>query len=307
MHYTLNQLQVFLKVAQTQSVTKAAEQLHLTQPAVSIQLKNFQAQFDIPLTEVVGRKIYITEFGKEIAEAASEIINQVNGINQKTLQYKGQLAGRLKITIVSTAKYVMPYFLSEFLRRNPGVELLMDVTNKQRVIESLEDNEVDFSMVSILPQKLNLEHIDLLPNKLYLVGNSKASINESLTINEQFNTLNWIYREKGSGTRQMMEAFVEQSHWSIAKKIELTSNEAVKQAIIAGLGFSIMPLIGLKNELNNGDIKIFPLEGLPMATMWQLVWVKGKNHSPVAQAFIAYIKREAPAIIQKNFEWYIKY
>jgi DNA-binding transcriptional LysR family regulator len=115
MHYTLNQLQVFLKVAQTQSVTKAAEQLHLTQPAVSIQLKNFQAQFDIPLTEVVGRKIYITEFGKEIAEAASEIINQVNGINQKTLQYKGQLAGRLKISIVSTAKYVMPYFLSEFL------------------------------------------------------------------------------------------------------------------------------------------------------------------------------------------------
>jgi DNA-binding transcriptional LysR family regulator len=105
----------------------------------------------------------------------------------------------------------------------------------------------------------------------------------------------------------MMEAFVEQSHWSISKKIELTSNEAVKQAVIAGLGFSIMPLIGLKNELNNDDIKVFPLEGLPMATMWQLVWVKGKNHSPVGQAFIAYIKREAPAIIQKNFEWYLKY
>ncbi len=307
MHYTLNQLQVFLKVAQTQSVTKASEQLHLTQPAVSIQLKNFQAQFDIPLTEVVGRKIYITEFGKEIAEAAAEIINQVNGINQKSLQYKGQLAGRLKITIVSTAKYVMPYFLSEFLRRNPGVELLMDVTNKQRVVESLEDNEVDFSMVSILPQKLNLEHIDLLPNKLYMVGNSRSSFDESRSLEAQFDELNWIYREKGSGTRQMMESFVEQNHWAIAKKLELTSNEAVKQAVIAGLGFSIMPLIGLKNELNNGDIKIFPVTGLPMATMWQLVWVKGKKHSPVAQAFISYIKRESTTLIQKNFDWYLKY
>lgn len=307
MHYTLNQLQVFLKVAQTESVTKAAELLHLTQPAVSIQLKNFQAQFDIPLTEVVGRKIYITEFGKEIAEAAAEIINQVNGINQKSLQYKGQLAGRLKISIVSTAKYVMPYFLSEFLRRNPGVELLMDVTNKQRVVESLEGNEVDFSMVSILPQKLNLEHIDLLPNKLYMVGNTRSSFDESRSLEAQFDELNWIYREKGSGTRQMMESFVEQNHWAIAKKLELTSNEAVKQAVIAGLGFSIMPLIGLKNELNNGDIKIFPVEGLPMATMWQLVWVKGKKHSPVAQAFIAHIKREAAILIQKNFDWYLKY
>ncbi|SHN21583.1 DNA-binding transcriptional regulator, LysR family [Cyclobacterium lianum] len=307
MHYTLNQLQVFLKVAQTQSVTKTAEALHLTQPAISIQLKNFQDQFDIPLTEVVGRKIYITEFGKEIAQAAEEIINQVNAINQKTLQYKGQLAGRLKITIVSTAKYVMPYFLSDFLRRHQGIELLMDVTNKLRVIDSLADNEVDFSMVSILPEKLQLEHIDLMPNKLYLVGSANARYDETRPLSDQLNELNWIYREKGSGTRQMMEAFVEQNHWTISKKLELTSNEAVKQAVIAGLGFSIMPLIGIKNELNNGDLKIYPIEGLPLSTMWQLVWMKGKNHNPVTKAFLNYIRMEAPAIIKKKFEWYIKY
>jgi len=307
MHYTLNQLQVFLKVAQTQSVTKTAEALHLTQPAISIQLKNFQDQFDIPLTEVVGRRIYITDFGKEIALAAEQIINQVNAINQKTLQYKGQLAGRMKITIVSTAKYVMPYFLSDFLQRNPGIELLMDVTNKQRVIDSLADNEVDFSMVSILPDKLQLEHIDLLPNKLFLVGSAKARFDESRLLAEQLGELNWIYREKGSGTRQMMEAFVEQNHWAIAKKLELTSNEAVKQAVIAGLGFSIMPLIGIKNELNNGDLKIYPIQGLPQSTMWQLVWMKGKNHSPVTAAFISYIKQEVQTVIEKNFEWYLKY
>ena len=111
MYYTLNQLQIFLRITETQSVTKAAEALHLTQPAVSIQLKNFQDQFDIPLTEIVGRKIYITDFGKEIAKAAENILDQVAAINQKTQSYKGQLTGRLKLSIVTTGKYLMPYLL----------------------------------------------------------------------------------------------------------------------------------------------------------------------------------------------------
>ena len=119
MQYTLNQLQIFLKISQTNSITKAAEELFLTQPAVSIQLKNFQNQFQIPLTEVVGRQLFITDFGKEIAAAAENIINEVYAINYKTLAYKGQLSGRLKISIVSTGKYIMPYFLSGFLKQNP--------------------------------------------------------------------------------------------------------------------------------------------------------------------------------------------
>ena len=165
MYYTLNQLQIFLKIVQTQSVTKASEELHLTQPAVSIQLRNFQDQFDIPLTEVIGRKIYITDFGLEIAEAAENIINQVYAINYKTLAYKGQLTGRLKISVVSTGKYVMPYFLTNFMEQNSGIELMMDVTNKNKVVESLENNEVDFALVSVLPNNLNIEKLDLLQNK----------------------------------------------------------------------------------------------------------------------------------------------
>ena len=133
MNYTLNQLQIFLKIVQTKSVTKAAEELHLTQPAVSIQLKKFQAHFEIPLTEVFGRKIYITDFGKEIAESADNILNQVNAINYKTLAFKGQLTGRLKISIVSTGKYIMPYFLADFMQEHLGVELIMDVTNKNKI------------------------------------------------------------------------------------------------------------------------------------------------------------------------------
>src|SRR4028119_9218 len=173
MDYTFNQLRIFLKVTQTKSITKAAEELHLTQPAVSIQLRNFQHQFVIPLTEVIGRKLYVTDFGKEIAIAAENILNEVYAINYKTLSYKGKVAGRLKLSIVSTGEYVMPYFVSEFIRNNEGVELQMDVTNKLKVVESLEKNEVDFSLVSVLPINLQTEKLELIENKLFLVGNSE--------------------------------------------------------------------------------------------------------------------------------------
>lgn len=307
MNYTLNQLHIFLKIVQTKSVTKASQELHLTQPAVSIQLKNFQDQFEIPLTELVGRKIYITDFGLEIAAAAENIINQVNAINYKTLAYKGQLTGRLKISIVSTGKYVMPYFLADFIEQHPGIELIMDVTNKTKVINSLENNEVDFALVSILPKTLNIEKLDLLQNKLYLVGGAKTKFEKAASIEEMFKGLPLIFREMGSGTRQTMESFIDRNNLSVLKKMELTSNEAVKQALLAGFGYSIMPLIGLKNELNNNELQIIPLKGLPITTTWSLIWLKGKKHAPVSIAFLEYLKKEKAQIIQDKFSWYEQY
>lgn len=307
MNYTLNQLHIFLKIAQTQSVTKAAEELHLTQPAVSIQLKNFQDQFDIPLTEVVGRKIYITDFGREIADAAENIINQVYAINNKTLAFKGQLTGRLKISVVSTGKYVMPYFLTDFLKQHSGIELVMDVTNKKKVLMSLENNEIDFALVSILPPTLNVEKLDLLKNKLFLVGNAKTRLKKDLKTKEIFKDLPLIFREKGSGTRQTMENFIERHHIMVLKKMELTSNEAVKQALLAGLGYSIMPLIGIRNELHNDELQIIPVKGLPITTTWSLIWLKGKKHSPASLAYLKYLKSNVPGIVQEKFSWYEQY
>ena len=196
MQYTLNQLQIFLKISQTKSITKAAEELHLTQPAVSIQLKNFQNQFQIPLTEVVGRQLFITDFGKEIASAAENILNEVYAINYKTLAYKGKLSGRLKISIVSTGKYIMPYFLSGFLKQNPEIELLLDVTNKNKVIESLENNEVDFSLVSVLPEKLVIDKVELMQNKLFLIGNNENKFKQKSYDKSIFDEIQLIYREK---------------------------------------------------------------------------------------------------------------
>jgi DNA-binding transcriptional LysR family regulator len=307
MNYTLNQLQIFLKIVQTQSVTRASEELHLTQPAVSIQLKNFQEQFDIPLTEVLGRKIYITDFGKEIAEAAENIINQVYAINYKTLAYKGQLTGRLKISVVSTGKYIMPYFLTDFMKQHSGIELLMDVTNKKKVIESLVNNEVDFALVSILPATLKIEKLDLLENKLFLVNDKKPKFKKGIKITEIFKDLPLIFREKGSGTRQTMESFIEHNNISVLKKMELTSNEAVKQALLAGLGCSIMPLIGIRSELRNNELQIIPIKGLPIKTTWSLIWLKGKKHSPVSLSFLDYLKKEKSQIIQEKFSWHEQY
>lgn len=307
MNYTLHQLQVFLKITQTQSVTKAAEELFLTQPAVSIQLKNLQDQFEIPLTEVVGRKLFITDFGKEIAVAAEKILNEVYAINYKTMAHKGKLTGRLKISVVSTGKYVMPYFLSDFITRNEGIELMMDVTNRAKVIESLEKNEVDFSLVSVLPDNLKVENIELLQNKLFLVANTKSKFTKKIYDKSVFEELPLIYREQGSGTRLVMERFIEENKLPVRKKMELTSNEAVKQAVIAGLGCSIMPLIGIKSELLNGDLQIVPVKDFPITSVWNLVWMKNKNFSPVAAAFLKYINEQKEAIIHEKFDWFEKF
>lgn len=299
MNYTLNQLQIFLKIVKTQSITKASEELNLTQPAVSIQLKNFQNQFEIPLTELIGRKIYITDFGKEIALAAENILNQVKEINYKSIAHKGLLSGKLKISVVSTGKYVMPYFLTDFLKEHPNIDLLMDVTNKSKVIESLENNEVDFALVSIVPPNLNVEKLDLLENKLYLVGGKQVKYK---SVKNLFEKLPIIFREKGSGTRQTMELFFNEINLSVTKKIELTSNEAVKQALLANLGFSIMPLIGIRNEVKTNKLQIIPVKGLPITTNWSLIWLKEKNHSPVSFSFLEYLKNIKESVVSDNFK-----
>jgi DNA-binding transcriptional LysR family regulator len=303
MNYTLHQLQVFLKIVETKSITKAANELFLTQPAVSIQFKNFQDQFEISLIDIIGKQVYITEFGNEIAKMAERILNEVYAINYKTLAFKGILSGRLKLAIVSTGKYIMPYFLSDFLKQNLGIDLSMDVTNKSKVLESLENNEVDFALVSLLPEHLNVNEEIIMSNQLYLIGNLNQEFNDSSYPKTIFDDIPLIYRESGSGTRLIMQNFFEESKLNIKKRIELTSNEAVKQAVIAGLGCSIMPLVGLQNEIINNILKIIPVEGLPITTNWRLIWLKNKRLSPVAQSFLEYTKTHKTEIIDKNFSW----
>ncbi len=269
----------------------------MTQPAVSIQLKNLQDQFDIPLTEVVSRQLYVTDFGKEIAIIAERVIQELENINYKTQAYQGILTGKLQISAASTGKYVIPYFLSGFLENNTGIDLVLDVTNKSRVVESLKNNEIDFALVSVLPEKLSIEEELLIENKLYLVGN-RAVRDENKPL---------IYREEGSATRLAMEKYFESHQGNQRKRMELTSNEAVKQAVIAGLGYSIMPLIGIQNELLNGQLFILEKEDLPIQTEWRLIWLKGKKMSPVSLAFLEFIRSKKQEILNHKFNWYLEF
>src|SRR5690606_8029253 len=213
MNISLHQLQIFLKVSETQSVTRAAEELHLTQPAVSIQLKNLQDQLDLPIIDMVGKKVFITDFGKEILETAQKISEEIDLIYSKAAAYRGELIGKLKIAVVSTGKYVIPYFLSDFIKKHNKVDLILDVTNRMRVKESLERNEVDFALVSVLPENPKVEYIDLMENKLFLVGGKEHSLPDE-NINQMIlTTLPLIFREKGSGTRHIMEKFIKDNNF----------------------------------------------------------------------------------------------
>jgi len=304
MNYTLHQLEIFRTIAELQSVTKASEHLFLTQPAVSIQLKNFQAQFNLPLFEIVGRKLYITEFGEEISETAFKILEQVENIKYKSAIFEGKIAGKLNISIVSTAKYTMPYFLSDFIKTNEMVSLTIDVTNKMTVLRSLENNECDFAMVSTIPEKLNIDRIELMKNKLYFVANKDFNPSKKKVLLKDLNKSLFIFREPGSATRLAMEKYLVKHKIVIEKEMELTSNEAVKQAIIAGLGISIMPIIGIKNELQNGDLQIIEMTDFPLETNWNLIWLKSKNLSLVAKAFKKHLEENKEKIIKQHFTWF---
>ena len=300
MNYTISQLKIFLKVVEFGSITKAADELHLTQPAVSIQIKNFQKDFKYPLTEIINKKLYVTDFGREIASACENILNELEIINYKSLGYNNNYTGKLKISIVSTGKYIMPYYLADFLNTHSDVDLQMDVTNKSKVIASLEKNEIDFALISILPDNLNIIELDLMDNHIYLIGNKEIA-NEIIKNKTLLDSKPFIFREQGSGTRQMMEKFISKNKYRTKKKIELTSNEAVKQAVLAGIGVSIMPIIGIRSELASGKLKIIETKGLPITTKWRLVWLKEKKLSSIAQHFIEYLQKEKDNINKISF------
>ena len=304
MNFTLHQLKVFSVIAQKKSITKAAEELNMTQPAASIQLKNFQDQFDIPLTEVIGRQLYVTNFGLEIYDIAESILNQVGTIEYKTEAFKGLLSGKLRISVVSTGNYVMPYFLNGFLKQHPQIDLVLDVSNKTNVIKDLEQNEVDFSLVTVSPKHLEVNEEPIMINKLYLVAATSNVLNiKKVEDKSLFNRIPLIYREEGSGTRFTMQEFFAQEHIKPKVKLELSTNEAIKQAVVADIGMSIVSLLSIKNELSQHELKIIPVKGLPLESQWKLIWLKKKNLSPVALAFLDYVKQEKDKVYNEFFSW----
>jgi DNA-binding transcriptional LysR family regulator len=262
----------------------------MTQPALSIQLKAFQQQFRIPLTEIVGRRVRITDFGREIAALAEDVLSTSDSIQYKTKEYEGLLTGQLRIASASTGKYVIPYFVAGFINEHSGIDLTLDVTNKSQVIESLKLHTIDFALVSTIPEGLEINSELLLENRLYLVSN-QPQLNDSRP---------YLFREEGSATRKAMDEYLGPK--PNRRRIELISNEVVKQGVIAGLGYSLLPLIGIKHELASGELFIIKSKGLPIVTSWRLIWLPNRPLTPIAKAFLQYIRQNKEALIAKWWE-----
>lgn len=298
MKYTLRQLEVYHAIANCLSFTKAAQVLHLSQPAVSLQFKTFSDQFDHPLIQYQGKKFVLTDLGKDVCQKCERILGEIRLLEKLDRPEEDNISGTLHISSVSTGKYVAPFLLKTFLDDHPLIDIKLDVTNKRAVTSSLEGNTIDFALLSVMPSNIALETEALMDNELVLVSNAK---NAQIINKRGFTDFLFLLREEGSATRQAMEKFMRELELIPRKNMSLTSNEAVKQSVIAGLGISVMPIIGIRNELNNGSLQIIPTNGLPITTTWRLAWLKDKQFSHAAKAFLQHIQTHKLDIIEKSF------
>lgn len=302
MNLTLHQLRAFHAVAKYQSITKAAVAMNMTQPAVSIQLKNLQEQFSVPLTEIIGKKIHITEFGQELVDASERIFAEMESIETKMLELKGLLGGKIRISSVSTGKYIIPYLMSDFMQIHPHVDISLEVSNRYNVLAHLQENTTDLALMSILPDDLDLESISIAENNWYLAcAFDKIDYFKKEIEKENWTKVPMILREKGSGTRTQMEKFFSERDIAIESKMELATNEAVKQAVMAGLGVSVLSNFSMTQELKDKRLSIIPYPGLPLKADWRLIWLKQKKHPPAAKAFIRWLGENKTEIFKDHF------
>ena len=302
MNISLQQLKALQAVSKYQSITKAAETMDMTQPAVSIQLKNLQEQFDVPLTEIIGKKIHITEFGQELVDAADRIFGELNSIENRMLELKGLLGGKVRISAVSTGKYIIPYLIADFMKIHPHVDFSLEVSNRFNVLAHLQENTTDLALVSLMPDDLDLENIQLTSNKWYLACSPENKEKYQAEVNAgNWSKIPFVLREKGSGTRTMMEKFFNDRDIHVDSRMELATNEAVKQAVMAGLGASVLSNFSMINELEEKRIEIIEYPGLPIEADWKLIWLKQKKHNPAVKAFIRWMAENRNKIFLEHF------
>lgn len=310
MNFTLHQLKVFLKVAERDSVTEAAVDLHLTQPAVSSQLKLLQNQVGLPLTEVIGRKIHITDTGREFAELAKEILQKTEELNERMTTKKGKVSGKLKLSVVSTGKYFVPPILAEFKKAYPEVKIALDVSKRGESEAALLDYQADFMIATSSPSLDSYSKIDFLPNPLILAAPAKPvdfDLPKGKLTAKHLKKLPFIFRERGSGTRKRMDRFLAQEGVQPDIGMELVTNEAVKQLILAGFGISFLSIYSMRLELQHNELQIIDHSRLPLKGNWSLVWLKGKKHTPATQAFLDFLVENSDDWIDRLFPWVKEY
>jgi DNA-binding transcriptional LysR family regulator len=292
MNYNLHQLHIFSMVAKKRSITKASEALFMTQPAVSIQLKQLQDNIGLPLFEFIGKQFFLTQAGETLLDCYTDLSNSLNRIQEEMQHLKGMQTGSLTISVVSSAKYFMPHILGQFRRKFPQITIKLEVTNRLLVKNHLLENEVDYGVYSVLDESINSENIGFLENPLVFIAAPDSTFASVKSLEDLCKTP-FIYREMGSGTRLKLEAFFKEQGISPHIEMELATTEAVKQAVMAGFGVSLVSKHAIRQELKTEAVTIIDIPGLNLASHWHLMWLSGKQLSPAARAFKEFlIKKE---------------
>mgnify|MGYP001826061261 FL=1 len=292
-HATLQQLRLFAAVAEQKSVTRAAEDVHLTQPAVSIQIKRLEGKVGMPLIEHIGKELHLTVAGEEVFDAAKDVLERLSDLETSLNDLRGEVAGPLNIHVVSSGKYFMPHLMGSFVRRYPKVEPRLEITNRADLLSSLAKNQSDLYIMGQPPEGVPVVEYPFLENILVVVARpdhplaGKKKIPLAQIAKERF-----VGRESGSGTRKAVEKLFDQKGLSIEAYIELDSAEGIKQGVIGGLGIGVLSKHSLRLELDAGELVVLNVAGFPLRRRWYVSHREGKRLSRAAQLFLQYLQEE---------------
>jgi len=294
MHITLRQLQVFEAAARLGGYTRAAETLHLSQPAVSMQIRQLEEQAGMPLFDQIGKKVHLTDAGRTLYNHAQSILAQVHEAQLELEEMRGVRRGQLNITIASTANYFAPRLLAAFCQRHPEVKVSLDVSNREHILELLNETDKDLAIMGRPPEASDLVAHPFMENPLVVIATPSHPLAQARNIPlARLTEETFISREIGSGTRMAAERFFDEAGTRLTTAMEMSSNEAIKQAVQAGLGLGVVSVHTLEMELALGRLVILDVQGFPILRHWYAVHRQGKRFSAVAQAFLNFVMDEA--------------
>jgi DNA-binding transcriptional LysR family regulator len=297
-HVSLRQLQVFGAIARLKSFTKAADELYLTQPTVSTQIKRLTDVIGLPLFEQIGRQVHLTDTGRELETAVKEVFGVLDRFEMKVADIKGLKQGYLRLCVITTAKYFAPEVLGRFCQRYAGVDVSLKVTNRDSVIERLIGNKDDLYILGQNPDRdIDLVTRPFAPNPLYVIANRDHPLARERQIPlERLAEEYFIMREPGSGIRDYVLKTFNEAGLRPRVRMELGSNEAIKHAIYGQLGISILSLHTLIQETAHSQLTILDVQGFPLERQWSVAYAKGKELSVVANAFLTFLDEETPQL-----------
>jgi DNA-binding transcriptional LysR family regulator len=300
MNITFRQLKIFESVARRLSFTRASEELHLTQPAVSMQIKQLEQAVGLPLFEQIGKKIFLTDAGCEFSRYASAITAQLEELDQVVDEMKGLKRGRLTIAVASTANYFVPRLLATFCQRHgDAVSVSLDVTNREQLLKGLVENRNDLVIMGQPPEDMDLVAERFLENPLVVIAPPGHPLAQAERIPpERLREEIFLVREQGSGTRSAMERYFAANDLQLVTPMEMSSNEAIKQGVEAGLGLGLVSLHTLAMELALAKLVVLDVIKFPIMRYWYIVYREGKRLSLVAQSFREFVLQEAAQLLQ---------